>query len=528
MSYWAPAPEKREQMVLFAKRLDEAVRPDHPVRLLDVILGQIDWTKWEARYHGRLGQPPIHPRVLAGVLLYGLLRRIRSSRSLEDALEVRLDFRWLAEGRTIDHTTLSEFRRKYGAELKDLFVQIGLVARELGFLSLSTLAFDGTRMRANNRRRGTRTPAKLREMQKELAAKFEELEAKAAAEDRRDEETFGSAESQVSAKELTDLQRRQEEVAAALRELERVEGAGETVPGRIPLSDPESRMTPNKEGGFAPNYTPLATVDVDSGLIASADVIAMTDEDKHLVAAIEDVQEQFGLEEPSPEMLADGMMATGANLAALEERGIVLYSPITIPELTTNPAVRDDPTQPVPEKEWDQLPMKKVTVKKEKRLQLDKAAFIYDEERNCYWCPQGQALEYERTTSEVRNGVRRIRELYKAAPQACTGCALRERCLQGKGKRRQISREPQEHLRQAHARKMATPEAKEKYARRRHPGERPFAVIKHHFGARRFLLRGLDRVRTEWNWLATAFNLERLMNLIQIRAGPTSPVTVVP
>ena len=65
MSFWAPAPEKREQVVLFAKRLDEAVRPDHPVRLLDVILGQVNWTKWEARYHGRLGQPPIHPRVLA-------------------------------------------------------------------------------------------------------------------------------------------------------------------------------------------------------------------------------------------------------------------------------------------------------------------------------------------------------------------------------------------------------------------------------------------------------------------------------
>jgi transposase len=515
-------------MVLFPKRLDEAVPVDHPVRLLDVILGQISWTKWEARYHGRLGQPPIHPRVLAGTLLYGLLTRIRSSRCLEDALQVRLDFRWLAEGRSIDHTTLSEFRRKYGAELKDLFVQVGVVARDLGFLSLTTLAFDGTRIRANNRRSGTRTPGRLREMQKELAARFEELEAKIEAQDTQDDEVFASAEPCTSRKELADLKRRQEEVAAALAELERVEQAGETVPSRVPLTDPQSRMAPNKEGGFAPNYTPLATVDVHSGLIVSADVIAMTDEDKHLVAAIEEVQEQFGLEKPPSEMLADGMMATGANLAALEEHGIDLYSPITIPELTANPAVRDDPTHPVLEEEWDQLPMKNVSVKGEKRQQLDKAAFIYDEERNCYWCPQGLALEYERTTNEVRNGVHRSRDYYKADAQACTACPLRERCLQGKRKQRRISREPQEHLRQAHARKMATPEAKEKYSRRRHPGERPFAVIKHDFGARRFLLRGLDRVRTEWSWLATAFNLQRLMNLIQSRAGPDTPITVVP
>jgi len=54
--------------------------------MLDGILASIDWSKWEAAYDGRLGQPPIHPRVLAGVLLYGLLKRIRASRALEDAL----------------------------------------------------------------------------------------------------------------------------------------------------------------------------------------------------------------------------------------------------------------------------------------------------------------------------------------------------------------------------------------------------------------------------------------------------------
>ncbi len=63
---------------------------------------------------------------MASVLLYGLITRIRSSRALENALEVRLDFRWLAEGRSIDHTTLSEFRRKFGPELKELFKSLGV------------------------------------------------------------------------------------------------------------------------------------------------------------------------------------------------------------------------------------------------------------------------------------------------------------------------------------------------------------------------------------------------------------------
>jgi hypothetical protein len=46
-------------------------------------------------------------------------------------------------------------------------------------------------------------------------------------------------------------------------------------------------------------------------------------------------------------------------------------------------------------------------------------------------------------------------------------------------------------------------------------------LIKQQFGTRKFLLRGLEKVRTEWNWLATAFNLERLISLtLRSRAGP--------
>lgn len=129
---WAKSPETREQLVLFPMRLDDAIEPNHRVRMLDDILLRLDWSKWEAAYDLRRGQPPIHPRVLAGVILYGLLVRIRASRALEEALQVRLDFRWLVEGRSIDHTTISEFRRKNAEALKDTFVQVAMIAREIG------------------------------------------------------------------------------------------------------------------------------------------------------------------------------------------------------------------------------------------------------------------------------------------------------------------------------------------------------------------------------------------------------------
>lgn len=524
---WAPAPQKREQMVLFSRRLDDAVEPDHNVRLLDEILGRIDWTPWEARYHGRLGQPPIPPRVLAGVILYGLLTRIRSSRRLEEALTVRLDFMWLVEGRTIDHTTLSEFRRHRAQELKNLFVQIGLLARELGWLSLQQLAFDGTRLRSNNRRGGSRTPQELREMQEELGKKFAELEAQATVEDTRDDEAFGTASPHKLPAELADTQRRLKQVDAALAELARVEAAGETTPSRLPLTDPQSRMTPNKEGGFAPNYTPLATVDVASGLIVAADVIAMTSEELHLVPQIKAVQEDFQLPAPPAEVLGDGIMCSGANLAALAELGTTLYSPLAAPDAATNPALRADPTQPVPPEDWDRLPTKEIKNRSgEKQSQLTKDAFVYDEQNDCYWCPQGQKLSFVHKTSETIAGGRVERSRYKANAAACAACPLRACCLQKKATRREVSHDQHAALRERHAKRMATPEAQAKYKKRREVAEMPFAIIKHHFGARRFLLRGLNNVRTEWRWLATAFNLHKLMSLMRTRAGPAAALSL--
>lgn len=510
----------RDQLVLFPEKLDQVIPADHPVRLLDEILQRVDWTPWEQLYDRERGQPPIHPRVVAGAILYGILHRILSSRALEDALQVRNDFRWLAVGRSIDHTTICKFRQKNSDALKSLFVQIGLIARELGHLPLQSLGFDGTRMRANNRRTGTRTPARLREAKEELAAEFAKLEAKAAAADAADDERLGGESGCQLADELADVNRRRRKVEAALAEIERLEAEGTNVPARVPITDPQSRVTPNKEGGYAPNYTPLATVDIESGLIVSADVISNTDEDKHMIPAVRDVQESFGLDEVPPEMFGDGTMSTGENLVQCAELGIDLYSPIKLGS-KNNPAVREDPRVPVDADDWDRLPTTTTRHKDgTKTTKFNKNAFVYDAERDCYWCPAGQALPYRHKTSEVENGRRRIRYRYRSDAEQCASCPLASRCLGTKSKTRQIGHEQHEAARVAHAEKMSRETSQQKYSRRRHPGERPFAMIKGHFGARRFLTRGLLRVRNEWLWLSSAFNLHRLMSLIRSGAGP--------
>lgn len=65
-------------------------------------------------------------------------------------------------------------------------------------------------------------------------------------------------------------------------------------------------------------------------------------------------------------------MCSGANLTELEARGVVLYSPLPGPDVSANPALRPDPTKPVPEADWRRLP-----ILNKKQPQLHKDAFEY-------------------------------------------------------------------------------------------------------------------------------------------------------
>ena len=90
---------------------------------------------------------------------------------------------------------------------------------------------------------------------------------------------------------------------------------------------------------------------------------------------------------------------------------------------------------------------------------------------------------------------------------------------------RRVTRDCWEAARSRHQARMQQEAAKERYKRRQHYGETPFAVLKAVMILRRFLLRGIDGVRQEWLWSCTAFNLKKLITLSAPCAqSPESPV----
>jgi transposase len=514
---WAQPRVVREQITLFQPTLDDMILQDHEVRLLDETLRTLDWAAWEAKYkRGGAGQPPIHPRVLAGIWLYAMMRRIRTSRPLEYACGHNVDFMWLAEGRTPDHTTLATFFSKNQEPLKDLFKQVCRMALTMGMVRLGEVGFDATRVKAANSRYATLTTPSI---EKKLAAIDAQIEAIAAATATalEDAATAGGGGGTGLPEGLQSLEERRKKLAelaevARTRDEERRQAGTDPKqkPAQVPTTDPQSKVMPNKEGGFAPNYTPTALTDGASGIILDSNVLDEINESGEALPAVDRQTELCG--EAPENFLSDGGNASGVILAGLEERGINAVVPVKSTEpASDNPARRDDLTQPVPEEQWEQLP-------RNPQGQLDKSNFVYDAERDVYHCPGGRELPCD--SRATRNGVERQR--YRSLN--CDGCPLVALCLQKKkggepatgadGRVRTISRDAHAEVRERAAARMATPESKAQYARRSPIAETPFAWLKAVLGLRQFRHVGLEKVETEWRWACLTLNLKKILSVL--------------
>jgi len=503
MARWATAPMDRQQIQLFCPTLDQMISPEHPVRLFDEILRGLDWSEWEACYVLVHGQPPIHPRIVGSVLLYGLSQGIRSSRRLEWAVANALDYLWLAEGRTIDHSTVCHFRKDHAAQLKALFRQIGRVAMHLGLVRLNQVALDGTKLRANSSRHSTATAATIEQRLTELDKQIEAAMAQWQQADQQEQELFetGGGYEHLPRK-LADLRRRQEQLRQALVAAQaRAAEAPKPESVAVSVADPEAPVAPNKEGGFAPNYTPMATVDATAGVIVAADVLPDSDESEALVPAVAQVQAVCGAK--PQQALADAGFSSGPNLQAMDRQQVEAFIPSgSRSDPQDNPARRADLSEPVPAEQWDRLPVDRST------RRLGRTAFVYEAARDVYVCPRGQALPYARTYDKFRRkGPIPVRQYVCAT---CAGCPLAGRCLSPKASRRTIDRDEHEPLREAMDARLRSPAGRATYRLRQWRAEGTFGVIKSVMGVRQFLLRGLANVRIEWTWIASAFNLRKL------------------
>jgi len=515
MSYWQDAPMSRGQLVLFETTLEERIPADHPVRLLDEILDEMDWEQWETEYVGVFGQPPIHPSVLCKVILYALSRKVRSSRQIEYMVRHSIDFIWLVSGRTLDHTTISEFRRKWEKQLKGIYKQMVQVAISMGVAKLSELCIDGTKIQANANRFRTYKQEQLGKLLAELDGQISDALAKMATADATETVLDDGQPADKLPTDLSDLEQRRAKLRSVLKQLKEMDEQrrrdgidSKKNPAQLPKTDGDSRILPNKTGGYAPNYTPMAVTETGCGLIVAEDVLIGNVEHLSVMPMIEEIEADFGSKTET--LMADGAFATGPNLAKAEERGTAFLSQVR-QEISKedNPAYRADLTQAVADADLVRLPINSTSKR------FDRSAFVYVPETDSYFCPAGKELKREGTLEKVvSGGVETLRKNYRC--RVCAGCPLSSLCRVKKDSKtgRKVGHDEFREVRQRHVDRMNDPEVKARYNKRQHYGETQFAFIKENLGLRRFLLRGIAGVRQEWRWACLTHNIKKIMSSI--------------
>ena len=129
------------------------IAADNPVRLVSAVVERMDISKIERSY-SQNGRNEYPPRILLKILIYAYMRMIYSSREIERACRENICFMYLlADNPAPDHNTIARFRaeRLRGVE-RELLEQFVAMLKEWGFVSLTTVFVDGTKIEANANR----------------------------------------------------------------------------------------------------------------------------------------------------------------------------------------------------------------------------------------------------------------------------------------------------------------------------------------------------------------------------------------
>lgn len=513
----------REQLVLWSQKLDDGIPADHPVRHLTYLLESEPFAarfrEWAADYVLLEGKPPYHPRDLAGLYIYGMLNRIRSSRQLEAATHNRLDVIWLMSGQHPDHSTIAAFVTDHGKMLRKLFrdtLEVGIRAR---LVKLDHVAIDGTKIEADAGKGSVYREATIASQLATVDQKIEALETEWAQNESREASLFGPEVPWAptcggSAKEqLGRLKEQQKRLKEALASIARRREENDWGSGSKPIAsvtDPESRVMPDKEGKPKPNYNAQIATDTQSGMLTASDVNDRTEDSGQMTPILGQVEENCG--SLPEEVSADSQYNTGPELAALEEMGVTGFLPDNgecseakkVETAATAALVAAQSGATLTDKQWVALP-------KDGKGRIKKEAFRYDRKANVYRCPMGEVLPFlQKRKDKMRWGMAE-RMQYGGCP-ACVRCPRAGMCCSDPKKGRIVSHDQYEDQRDRMRARMNTEEGRSRYRLRGPTVESRFGYIKRGLGIRRFLHRGLSGVRTEWSLICTAVNVGILLS----------------
>lgn len=444
-------PTSRDQQLLFPPAIQDWLPERHLARFIVDIVSQLDLRPLAETYTGK-GYKAYHPEILLSLLFYGYATGVFSSRKIEKATYDSVAFRFISANTHPDHDTIASFRKRFLEQLKPLFVQILMLAQQMGLLKLGKVSLDGTKIKANASKHhalswehACKLEQQLQTEVKELLRLAEQADAEEVPDEmdipeelcRRQDRLDAIARAKAiieerAAQRFVQEQKEYEEKVAKRRAKAKDSGkkprgrdpepptAGPRNKDQVNLTDEESRIMPSSDKGFVQAYNAQAAVDVDTMLIVESHISQAPNDKQEIaptLATLNELPEKLGQIDT---MLADAGYYSDDNAALCEQSGIEPYIPPN----------RDKHNQLLAERFIDPPPL-----------------------------PEGA-----KPIDEMKN-------------------------------------------------KLKTVEGRKVYAQRKSTVEPVFGIVKHVLGFRQFFLRGVKAVSGEWTLVSMAWNMKRMFAL---------------
>jgi len=448
-----------EKQWLFPPSLENLLGADHPARMVREFVDALDVKA--LGFKGRVsedGRPSYSSSLQLKVWLYGYMTKNRYSRGLERACLDQMGMLWLTGMNHPDHTTLWRFWRDNKKPIRKVFKQLLQIATAMNLVGMVLHAVDGTKIlsQASEQQGWHQAPlekklAKLNEAIDEIMQQTEQAGEQPGAECRLPEP-------------LQHKQQLRERVREQLNQLKEKDRE------HLNPGDEDARVMKCRTGNrFA--YNAQAVVDHQSKLIVAAEVVTEETDNYQLVPMIEQVQDNVG--KAAELTVADAGYQAGTGLAEAEDKG---YSALV------------NQTEPRKDEPYHAL------------------HFRYEAENDRCICPRGEVLGFECTRQRKKVQPYTVR-IYRC--QSFENCPVRWQCSASKtGRTIQIHPNHDAVMRQRE--KLKDPAMRELLKKRSTTVEPVFGWSKEILGFRRWTVRGLEKVQTQWRLVCTAMNLLRL------------------
>jgi len=331
----------------------ECLAPDHLARFVVAVIAMLDLSAIYGQYAPR-GGVPYAPEVLLGLVFYGYATGVFSSRKIEQGTYETIPFRFIAGGLHPDHDTIAHFRKAFLPEIRELFVQVLLAAKEAGVLKLGNISLDGSKIHADASKSKAISYKRLLKLERQLSAEVKELLVLNEQADQSElpEELDIAGEIAFRQYRLTNLakakavlelraeERYQAEKAAyeaKMREREQKGQRRRRPRGRKPkpptpgprdkdqynFTDPESRIMKNStNAGFDQHYNAQLAVEQESILIIANTLSNRANDKNEAIPAVDAIAEELG--KPRAGALDSGYFSE-SNITEMELRGVEPY-----------------------------------------------------------------------------------------------------------------------------------------------------------------------------------------------------------